>query len=93
MIHPDDAAKLGVSQGDRVRLGNMRGSVVVHARLFDGVRRGVLVSEGVWPNAAFEEGRGVNTLTGADSPAPFGGAAFHDNKVWVLPVPEGEGFP
>ena len=21
--------------------------------------------------------------TGADSPAPFGGAAFHDNKVWL----------
>jgi hypothetical protein len=22
-------------------------------------------------------------LTGADSIAPFGGAAFHDNKVWL----------
>jgi hypothetical protein len=22
-------------------------------------------------------------LTGADSVAPFGGAAFHDNKVWL----------
>ena len=22
-------------------------------------------------------------LTGADAPAPYGGAAFHDNKVWV----------
>jgi anaerobic selenocysteine-containing dehydrogenase len=87
MIHPDDAAALGVRNGDRVRLGNARGSVVVHARLFDGVRGGVLVSEGVWPNASFEEGRGINVLTGADSPAPFGGAAFHDNKVWVKRAP------
>ena len=83
LIHPDDAAGLGVASGDRVRLGNARGSVVVHAKVFEGVQRGVLVCEGVWPNASFIEGRGINTLTGADSPAPFGGAAFHDNKVWV----------
>ena len=25
----------------------------------------------------------VNTLTGSDAAAPYGGAAFHDNKVWV----------
>ena len=29
------------------------------------------------------DGRGINTLTGADPVAPFGGAAFHDNKVWL----------
>ena len=26
---------------------------------------------------------GINTLTGADSIAPLGGAAFHDNRVWI----------
>lgn len=83
LIHPDDAAAQGIAEGDRVRLGNARGSVVLHARLFAGVRKGVLVSEGLWPNDSFEEGRGINMLTGADSPAPFGGAAFHDNKVWL----------
>jgi hypothetical protein len=25
-------------------------------------------------------------LTGADSIAPFGGVAFHDNRVWIAPV-------
>jgi hypothetical protein len=49
--------------------------------LFEGLRRGVLVAEGVWPNAAHPFGRGINTLTGADQVAPFGGAAFHDNRV------------
>ena len=43
----------------------------------------MLVSEGVWPNDAFEDGRGINTLTGADAVAPYGGAAFHDNRVWL----------
>jgi anaerobic selenocysteine-containing dehydrogenase len=83
MIHPDDAAAKGIGEGQKVRLGNARGEVLLHARLFDGVRRGVLIAEGVWPNSAHEGGAGINTLTGADQTAPFGGAAYHDNKVWI----------
>ena len=86
MIHPDDAAKLGISGGDEVALGNRRGQVRLHAKLFDGVRRGVLIAESLWPNSAYADGRGINTLTGADSIAPFGGAAFHDNKVWLSKI-------
>ncbi|MGA8076813.1 MAG: molybdopterin dinucleotide binding domain-containing protein, partial [Xanthobacteraceae bacterium] len=82
-IHPDDAAPLSIASGDEVVLGNRRGQVRLHARLFDGVRRGVLIAESIWPNSAYADGRGINTLTGADAIAPFGGAAFHDNKVWV----------
>jgi anaerobic selenocysteine-containing dehydrogenase len=83
MIHPDDAAPLAIGNGDAVSLGNRRGTVTLHAKLFDGVRRGVLIAESLWPNRAYADGRGINTLTGADSIAPFGGAAFHDNKVWL----------
>ncbi|MCW1839389.1 molybdopterin-dependent oxidoreductase [Prosthecomicrobium hirschii] len=83
LMHPDDAARLGLAAGARVRLGNPRGEVVLALKLFDGVRPGVLVTEGIQPNAAFEGGEGINTLTGADPVAPFGGAAFHDNKVWI----------
>jgi anaerobic selenocysteine-containing dehydrogenase len=82
-MHPDDATALGLEDDERIILGNKRGQVRLDLRLFAGVPRGVLISEGIWPNAAFEDGRGINTLTGADAPAPFGGAAFHDNKVWV----------
>jgi anaerobic selenocysteine-containing dehydrogenase len=83
MMHPDDATALGIAEGDKVVLGNRRGEVRLHASLFAGVRRGVLIAESVFPNATFEDGRGINTLTGADAIAPFGGAAFHDNRVWV----------
>jgi anaerobic selenocysteine-containing dehydrogenase len=83
MIHPDDAAELGIAAGDKVVLGNARGEVRLHATLFSGVRRGVVIAESIWPNACFEDGRGINCLTGADAIAPYGGAAFHDNKVWV----------
>ncbi len=87
MIHPADAAALGIGDGDEVLLGNRRGEVRLNARLFDGVRRGVLIVESVHPNASFADGRGINTLTGADAIAPYGGAAFHDNKVWARRLP------
>src|SRR5215212_2868819 len=81
MIHPLDAAPQGIATGDWVRLANARGEVYLRARLFEGVRRGVLIAEGIWPNAAHPFGKGINTLTGADQVAPYGGAAFHDNRV------------
>jgi anaerobic selenocysteine-containing dehydrogenase len=83
MICHEDAAALGIADGEKVTLGNRRGQVQLHAKLFDGVRRGVLIAESLWPNSAYADGRGINTLTGADSVAPYGGAAFHDNKVWL----------
>ncbi|MGN6305670.1 MAG: molybdopterin-containing oxidoreductase family protein [Mesorhizobium sp.] len=83
LIHPEDAAALGVAEEDRVEIGNMRGEVVLHAKLFDGLKRGVVIAEGVWPNSAHERGEGINVLTGADAPAPYSGAAVHDSKVWV----------
>ena len=83
MIHPQDAVACGIADGAAVVVGNGRGEVQMHARCFDGVRRGVLIAESIWPNEAFPDGRGINTLTGADSVAPYGGAAFHDNRVWI----------
>ena len=71
--------------GDAVVLGNHAREVRLHARIFEGVRRGVLIAELIWPNDAYPDGRGINTLTGADPIAPYGGAAFHDNKVWIRP--------
>jgi anaerobic selenocysteine-containing dehydrogenase len=83
MIHPEDAAPLGIVDGDAVTLGNLRGETTLTAKLFDGVRRGVLIAESVHPNKAHIGGRGINMLTGAEAVAPVGGAAFHDNKVWM----------
>lgn len=86
MIHPDDAAAAGVADGAEVRLTNARGAVTVRARHFAGVQRGTLVVEGLFPNHAFADGIGINALTGADPVAPYGGAAFHDNRVRLDPV-------
>ena len=83
LIHSDEAERLGLADGDRVLLGNARGQVTVHARRFDGMQRGTVVVEGIWPNSAFEGGLGINTLVGADPIPPNGGGAFHDTAVWV----------
>jgi len=86
LITPADMAALGLAEGDPVRLGNRRGSVVVHARAFAGMQSGVVVVEGLWNNADFVEGIGINVLVGADPGPPAGGAAFHDTAVWLRPA-------
>ncbi len=83
LMNPEDAAALGLSDGEIVRLGNARGETRLHVKLFAGVSRGLVVSEGVWPPSSFLDGRGINALTSDDSVAPFGGAAFHDARIWA----------
>ncbi|WP_428247841.1 molybdopterin oxidoreductase family protein [Ferrovibrio sp.] len=83
MLHSRDAAALGVADGDVVRLGNARGDLAIHAKLFDGVQPGVVIVEGIWPSHTFIEGIGINLLIGADAAPPNGGAAFHDTAVWI----------
>ena len=86
LIHPQDCADLGIASGERVEIGNDRNAIIVHAKAFDGLQRGVIVVESIWPNSAFEGGLGVNSLIGADPGAPNGGAVFHDSAVWVRRV-------
>lgn len=83
LLHPEDCAELGAVEGDRLRIGNGRGSLVIRLRPFDGLQRGVCVVESIHPNAAFEEGVGINLLTSADAGAPRGGAVFHDTAIWI----------
>ena len=86
LVHPKVLSKLGLRDGDRLRVGNRRGSIVVHARSFDGLQARVVIVEGLWPNHAFEEGIGINLLMSADPGLPRGGAVFHDTSVWLSPA-------
>lgn len=83
MVHPADAAREGLADGTVVTIGNQRGEVRLAVKITDTVKPGVLVHEGLWANSDFLDGEGINALTGADPVAPFGGAAFHDNRVWL----------
>lgn len=83
MIHPDDAAKHQISDGDDITIGNEQGELTLSATLFDGVNPGTLIAEGIWANKAFNNGKGINVLTSSEVAAPAGGVVFHDSAVWV----------
>jgi anaerobic selenocysteine-containing dehydrogenase len=83
MLNAEDAVALQIAEGDVVRIGNLRGEIRLHVTIGGGTRRGVVIAEGLWPNDAHLDGEGINVLTGADAAAPYGGAAFHDNRVWL----------
>jgi anaerobic selenocysteine-containing dehydrogenase len=86
LVHPEALARLGLADGDRLRIGNRKGAVVVHARAFDGLQQRVVIVEGIWPDRAFEGGIGINLLTSAEPGLPGGGAVFHDTSVWLAPA-------
>lgn len=83
LINAEDAARLGLSDGELASVSNERGAIRIHLVISDQVRPGTVVAEGIWPNSAHVDGSGINCLTGADQVAPFGGAAFHDNHVAI----------
>ncbi|CUW37969.1 putative dimethyl sulfoxide reductase [Magnetospirillum sp. XM-1] len=86
LVHPKDCQQLGLEEGMLVRLGNARGEVLATLRPFDGLRPGVVVVEGLWPNADFSGGLGINHLTSADPGMPGGGGVFHDTAIWLQPA-------
>jgi anaerobic selenocysteine-containing dehydrogenase len=90
LIRGDDAASLGIADGDLVRIGNRLASIRLHAKLFDGMQRGVVVVESIWPNGSFVDGLGVNALVSSEPGKPNGGATYHDTAVWIETAKEEE---
>jgi anaerobic selenocysteine-containing dehydrogenase len=86
LVHPQDCDRLGLADGMTVTVGNERGSVQLPVRRFDGLQPGTVVVEGIWANADFSDGIGINALVGADPIPPYGGGAFHDTAVWLRPA-------
>ncbi len=88
-IHPDTAAHCNVADGAVVRIGNRRGSVMLHASIDADLLPRTLVVEGIWPAASYIGGKGVNTLVSAAPVPPNGGVGFHDTAVWLEAVEDG----
>ncbi len=82
-IHSKDMIKLNIKNDEIIKIGNDRSQLKIHVESFDGLLPGVVVVEGIWPNENFIDGLGINSLIGADSPEPFGGAVFHDSAIWI----------
>lgn len=89
LVHPEDAARSKVLDGDEVILQNGRGKTSRFAKVTDDTQKGVLVAEGIFWSAepveqigAEEENfGGINDLTSQKLTDMGGGATFHESLV------------
>ena len=89
-IHPVDAAKRGITDGQMVTVFNVRGRFLARAVVAESVRPGVVVSLGLWWRRWTVDGVNCNTTTSTALTDLGGGATFFDNLVEVE-VATGEG--
>lgn len=79
-LHPEDARRLGLTEGDRVRAKNRQGEAVFTLKVSSGVARGTAVSEGLWWQEYTESGN-TNRLTSARTTDMGDGSTFYDVRV------------
>jgi anaerobic selenocysteine-containing dehydrogenase len=82
-IHPGDAARRGISDGDRVTVFNDRGSLELKARVTDRARPGVVVALSIWWRKLTSDGRNANELTHQRLTDLGRAASFYDCLVQV----------
>jgi anaerobic selenocysteine-containing dehydrogenase len=81
-IHPADAARRGIADGDAVLLYNGRGECRLRAAVTDRVRQGVVASpKGRWRKLT--GGASVNALTTDELADMAGQSSYHSTRVWV----------
>jgi DmsA/YnfE family anaerobic dimethyl sulfoxide reductase A subunit len=88
-IHPDDAARRGIADGQQVRVFNDRGSTVLPARVTDRIAPGVVsIKEGAWftPDAGGADTRGCANVLTADRASPAGATTYNTCRVEVAPA-------
>ncbi|QEI07879.1 molybdopterin-dependent oxidoreductase [Pigmentiphaga aceris] len=94
-IHPDDAAKRGIADGDLVRVHNDRGACLAGARLDAGLLPGVVImATGAWsdPDGSLDRHGNPNALT-ADigtsrlAQGPSAQSALVDVEPYTQPAP------
>ncbi|MDX6269361.1 MAG: hypothetical protein QOD28_584 [Acidobacteriota bacterium] len=82
-INPEDAALRRISDGDRVRVSNERGSCELTAVVTTRARPGVAVSPSVWWNKLSPGNTNINQLTSQTVTDMGGGATFYDALVEI----------
>jgi anaerobic selenocysteine-containing dehydrogenase len=82
-IHPDDAEARGIRDGDRLEIFNDRGRFHARAVVGETVKRGVVVTQGIWWNKFTPDGVNCNATTSTVLTDLGAGATFFDNLVEV----------
>jgi len=85
-LHPDDAAALGLTEGDEARLSNDTGEIVLKVKLSDDIRPGVALShKGRWPKREANQAN-VNFLNPGHKTDMGESSSVHGVEVTVTPV-------
>jgi anaerobic selenocysteine-containing dehydrogenase len=84
-LHPGDAARVGLSDGDGASVWNDRATLRLPVRLTERLRPGVVAIPWGWWSRDHPDGRAVNRLTGDTLTDWGGGTAFADTLVAVGP--------
>lgn len=86
LMHPADAARLGVRDGERHRVVSAQGSIVRRIDVSEAAREGVLVALGQWWPKLAPDGRSLNDLTSERLTDLGGGSTFGNAVVRVEPL-------
>jgi anaerobic selenocysteine-containing dehydrogenase len=79
-ISPFDAGKRNITDGQKIRIINPTGELVITVSVSNRIPQGVvMLPNGIW----FSEGGGVNQLIAGEETDIGFGAAFHDNRVEI----------
>jgi anaerobic selenocysteine-containing dehydrogenase len=83
-IHPEDAKKRDIQNGDELLAFNQRGKVLLEAKVTERIRPGVVcMPHGYWPSLV-KGGQASNNLTDDRLTDIGGGAALQDCRVQVV---------
>ncbi len=85
LIHPEDADKYAVKDGEEVLLFNFRGETKRIAIISEDTQVGLLVAEGIFWELPGEQ-QGINDLTSQKVADLGGGATFHESRVSLIPL-------
>ncbi len=86
LVHPNDAARRRIADGDYVSVFNDRGGCRLRAVVSEDVREGVVVAPSVWWNKRSPDRVNVNQTTSQAVTDLGEGATFYDNLVEVAVV-------
>jgi anaerobic selenocysteine-containing dehydrogenase len=85
-VSTPDAHRLGVAEGQCVRVWNHRGSLELPVRISERVRPGVVAVPWGWWSSQHPDGKVANSLTNDTLTDWGGGVAFSDTTVAVAPL-------
>jgi anaerobic selenocysteine-containing dehydrogenase len=85
-VHPDDAGRRGIADGDRVRVRNDRGAFLCTVKVSDDTRPGVAVAPMGWWSESYENGLSSQATTAQRVTALGGHPAYNDNRVEIEPA-------